>query len=342
MTTVLVTGGTGFVGAHAVAQLLDAGHTVRTTMRHLTRQGDVEKMLDAARAPHRERVSYLAADLGRDDGWAQAAAGADYVLHIASPFPGAPVKHEDDLIIPARDGALRVLRAARDAGVRRVVLTSSFAAVGYSRGNTDRVFTEADWTRTDEPGVAPYIKSKAIAERAAWDFIESEGGGLELSVINPVGIFGPVLGPDFSPSIQIIKTMLDGGMRAAPPMWTHVVDVRDVADAHVRAMTSPVAAGQRYLALAGAPLSFAEIGRVLHASLGEAAAKAPTRAAPAWLIKLMARFSPRLTELVPQLNVVRRADNTKIREQLGWTPRSNEETVTASAESLIRLGLQAA
>ncbi|WP_033344625.1 SDR family oxidoreductase [Catenuloplanes japonicus] len=333
MATVLVTGGTGFVGAHTIAALLHAGHTVRTTLRDLSRQDDVNTMLRTAPGT----VSFFRADLHHDDGWADAVTGTDFVLHVASPFPASAPRHEDDLIVPARNGALRVLRAARDAGVKRVVLTSSFAAVGYGHGRTGRVFTESDWTRTDGPGVTPYVRSKALAERAAWDFVEAEGGGPELTVINPVGIFGPVLGPDYASSIGIIASMLDGGMPVAPPVWTQAVDVRDVADAHLRAMVSPAAAGRRYLALAGGTISFAEIGRTLHARFGEAAAKAPTRAAPAWLIRAMARFNPRLTEVVPQLNVIRRADNSRIREELGWSPRSNEEAVIAAAESLLRL-----
>jgi dihydroflavonol-4-reductase len=339
MATVLVTGGTGFLGAHAIARLLSDGHQVRTTLRSLSRQADVEAMLRTAGAPDAGGVRYFQADLTADAGWAEAAAGADYALHVASPFPGSAPKDEDEIIVPARDGALRVLRAARDAGVRRVVLTSSFAAVGYGHGKTSRVFDDRDWTDTGGPGVSAYIKSKAIAERAAWDFIEADGKDLELSVVNPVGIFGPVLGRDYSSSIQIIAMMLNGGMRAAPPMWTQVVDVRDAADLHVRAMTAPQAAGQRYLALAGDPMSFAEIGAVLRARLGDAAAKAPARTAPAWLIRLMARFQPRLQEVVPQLGVVRRASSAKARAELDWSPRSSEDTITASGQSLIRLGL---
>lgn len=307
MATVLVTGGTGFLGAHTIARLLTDGHQVRTTMRSLSRRADVEAMLATAGAPETAGVRYFQADLTADGGWAEAVAGADYVLHVASPFPGASPEDEDEVIGPARDGALRVLRAARDAGVKRVVLTSSFAAIGYGHGKTGRVFDERDWTDVSGPGVSAYIKSKAVAERAAWDFIEADGKDLELSVVNPVGIFGPVLGPDYSSSIQIIALMLAGGMRVAPPVWTQVVDVRDAADLHVRAMTAPQAAGQRYLALAGEPMSFHEIAATLRSRLGDAAAKAPAGTAPAWLIRLMARFQPRLTELVPQLGVVRRA-----------------------------------
>ncbi|MGM0346370.1 SDR family oxidoreductase [Streptomyces sp. Adlamb9] len=339
MAHVLVTGGTGFLGSHTIAQLLTAEHTVTTTVRSQARRSDVERMLAVAGAPHTDRVSYVEADLTADRGWDRAVAGADHVLHMASPFPGTRPKHEDEVIVPARDGALRVLRAARDAGVRRTVLTSSFAAVGYGHGRTARTFDEDDWTRTDGPGVSAYIKSKAIAERAAWDFVEREGDGLELTVVNPVGIFGPVLGPDYAASIRIIHTMLTGGMRAAPPIWTNTVDVRDVADLHLRAMTAPGAAGQRYLALAGEPISFHEIALTLRARLGEDAAKAPTGSAPAWLLRLLATVNPALRETVPQLGVVRRASNAKARKELDWTPRSNEDAVVATAESLVRLGL---
>ncbi|MEV7030380.1 NAD-dependent epimerase/dehydratase family protein [Streptomyces sp. NPDC093272] len=339
MAHVLVTGGTGFLGSHTIAQLLTAGHTVTTTVRSLARRPDVERMLKAAGSPNADGVSYVEADLTADRGWDRAVTGADYVLHVASPFPGARPEHEDDVIVPARDGALRVLRAARAAGVRRTVLTSSFAAVGYGHGPTGEVFDEDDWTRTDGPGVSAYIKSKAVAERAAWDFVESEGDGLELTVVNPVGIFGPVLGPDYATSIRIVHAMLTGGMRAAPPIWTNTVDVRDAADLHLRAMTAPGAAGQRYLALAGEPVSFHHIALTLRERLGEAAAKAPTRSAPAWLLRLLATVRPALRETVPQLGVVRRASNAKARKELDWVPRSNEDAVVATAESLVRLGL---
>jgi dihydroflavonol-4-reductase len=339
MAHVLVTGGTGFLGAHTIARLLAGGHQVQTTLRSMSRQADVEAMLRVAGAPGAGDVQYFPADLTHDAGWAEAVKGTDYVLHVASPFPGSAPKDENEIIVPARDGALRVLRAARDAGVRRVVLTSSFAAVGYGHGRTSRVFDEHDWTDVNGPGVSAYVKSKAIAERAGWDFMDREGRDLELTVVNPVGIFGPVLGPDYASSIQIIATMLNGGMRLAPPMWTQVVDVRDVADLHARAMTAPVAAGQRYLALAGEPMSFQQIAAALRSRLGDAAAKAPRRTAPAGLIRVMARFQPRLQELVPQLSVIRRASNAKARAELGWSPRSNEDTVAASGESLVRLGL---
>ena len=335
MATVLVTGGTGFVGAQTIAQALEAGHAVRTTVRSSARQPDVARMLAAAGAPRSDSVAFVQADLTSDAGWAEAVDGADYVLHVASPFPTRQPKDPDELIVPARDGALRVLRAARKAGVRRVVLTSSFAAVGYGHPDGQHVFDETDWTDPTAPGITPYVKSKTIAERAAWDFVEREGGGLELAVVNPVGILGPVLGPDLSSSIRIISTLLSGQLPAAPPMWMNVVDVRDVADLHLRAMTDPGAARQRFIAVAGDPISFHEIALALRSALGARASKVTTRTAPAWVFKALAVVVPPVREISPQLNIIRAASNEKARRVLRWEPRSNEEAAVACAESLL-------
>src|SRR6266852_3296250 len=227
MSTILVTGGSGFIGSHSILQLLAAGHRVRTTVRRLQREGEVRAMLKEGGAEPGDRVSFAAADLENDAGWAEAAAGCDFVLHVSSPLPPSVPKHEDELIVPAREGTLRVLRASRDAGVKRVVLTSSFAAIGYGHKVRETPFTEADWTDPNGDDVAPYTKSKTLAERAAWDFLAREGGSLELSVINPVGVFGPVLGPDYSASILLVQKMMDGAMPGAPQLYFGAVDVRD-------------------------------------------------------------------------------------------------------------------
>jgi len=248
MARVLVTGGTGFVAAHCLIQLLAAVHETRTTVRSLSREGEVRAMLrQGGTGDVGERLTLFSADLNADAGWAEAAAGCDYVLHVASPFPSTAPKDENELIAPARDGALRVLRAARDAGVKRVVLTSSFAAVGYGHDDRTASFTEENWTNLNGSRVEPYPKSKTIAERAAWDFIAREGGGLELATINPVGIFGPALGADYATSILIVKRLMDGSVPGCPDIWSGIVDVRDVAELHLRAMTEPAAAGQRFL-----------------------------------------------------------------------------------------------
>jgi nucleoside-diphosphate-sugar epimerase len=258
---------------------------------------------------------------------------------VASPFPPAVPRDADELIRPARDGALRVLRAAREAGVRRVVLTSSFAAVGYGGAGRTAPYTEADWTDASGADVQPYVKSKTIAERAAWDFIASEGGALELSVINPVGVFGPVLGPDFSTSILMAQRLLNGDFPGLPRLWFGVVDVRDVADLHIRAMTDPAASGERFLAVAGDFVSMMDMARMLKAELGAAGARIPSRELPDWLVRLVALLDPSARQLLPELGKQKNATAEKAIRQLGWSPRSSAEAVVATAKSLIDLGL---
>jgi dihydroflavonol-4-reductase len=338
MSTVLVTGGSGFIASHCILQLLAAGHEVRTTVRRLEREPEVRGVLAAAGAARPEGLRFFAADLEHDAGWAAAAAGCDYVLHVASPFPPGAPKHEDELIVPARDGALRLLRAARDAGVKRVVLTSSFAAIGYGHPPGAATFDETQWT--DLAGdVPPYPKSKTVAERAAWDFIAREGGTLELAVVNPVAVLGPVLGADTSTSILIVQKMLDGSMPACPRLYFGLVDVRDVADLHLRAMTDPAAKGERFLATAGDFMSILEVGQVVRRRMGAAGARAPKREVPDWLVRISALFSPTARFALPELGKTKNGSNAKARRVLGWAPRSSEEAIVATAESLLRLGL---
>jgi nucleoside-diphosphate-sugar epimerase len=339
MSTILVTGGSGFIGSHCILQLLSAGHQVRTTVRSLKREADVRAMLKEDGADPGNRLSFFAADLENDAGWPQAAAGCEYVLHVASPFPASVPKHEDELIVPAREGALRVLRASRDAGVKRVVLTSSFAAIGYGQKPQVAPFNETNWTDPNGDDVLPYVKSKTLAERAAWDFIASEGGSLELSVVNPVGVFGPVLGPDYSTSILIVQRMMDGAVPGCPRISFGVVDVRDVADLHIRAMTQPAAKGERFLAIAGDFMSLLDIAHVLKSRMGASAKKVPTRELPNWLVRLAALRDPAIKQILPELGKRKNATHEKAARLLGWSPRSNEDAIVATAESLIRLGL---
>lgn len=339
MSTILVTGGSGFVGGHVILQLLEGAHTVRTTVRNLTKEAAVRDTLAKAGATGLDRLSFFAADLSADAGWAEAVAGCEFAQHVASPFPLAQPKDENELIRPAVDGTLRVLRAARDAGVKRVVQTSSFAAVGYGHGHRDTPYDERDWTDVNGPAVQPYMKSKTLAERAAWDFIAREGNGMELAVVNPVGIFGPALNDDLSTTIELIKQMLDGKLPGAPRLYLGAVDVRDVAGMQVKAMTVPEAAGQRFLAVAGGAVSMAELAGFLHKNLGDKAAKAKLRELPDWLVRIVAIFNPLAREAVPRLGIKGEASNAKARDVLGWTFRTNEEAITASGESLIRLGI---
>ena len=344
MATVLVTGGSGFIGGHALLQLLQAGHELRTTLRDLRREPAVRELLRAtssatAGVDAGERLRFFAADLANDAGWAEAVAGCDFVLHLASPFPESIPKHEDELIVPARDGALRVLRAARDAGVKRVVLTSSFAAVGYGHPPQRAPFDETAWSDPDGGEVSAYAKSKTLAERAAWDFIAREGGGLELATVNPVGVFGPALGADYATSILLVQRLLAGALPGCPQLRFGVVDVRDVVDLHLRAMNAPQARGERFLATAGDFMLVRDIALVLKRRLGDAARRVPVRQLPNWLVKLAALRDPAVKQIVPELGRYKNATSAKARRVLGWSPRSSEDALVATAESLLRLGL---
>jgi dihydroflavonol-4-reductase len=335
MSRVLVTGGSGFVGGHVVLQLLRAGHEVRTTIRSREREAAVRETLK--RAGGDGPLAFFEADLGRDDGWAEAVSGCDYVMHVASPLPAGEPKDPEEVIGPARDGTLRVLRAARDAGAKRVVFTSTCGAIYYGHPLRKEPFDETSWTNLDGE-MSTYVRSKAITERAAWDFMAREGRALELTVVNPSGIFGPALGPDYSSSLELVKRLLVG-MPACPRLFFGVVDVRDVADLHLRAMTSPAAKGERFIAVAGECMSFLEIAGVLRARLGDAAKKVPTRQLPDWMVRLSARFSPQMRSLLPLLGKARNATSAKAERVLGWKPRSREDAVVATAQSLIELGV---
>lgn len=335
---VLVTGASGFVGIHCIVQLLNAGYTVRATLRSLNREAEVRAMLKRAGiAPDTARLTLVTADLTADAGWAEAVRDCRYVLHVASPFPMKPPKDENELIVPAREGTLRVLRAARDAGVERVVLTSSFVAIGY--GVPPGTYTEADWSDVNGPGMTAYAKSKTLAERAAWQFMEEEGGALQLSVVNPVGIFGPALGPDLSTSVAITQELLNGSLPGMPDIYFGVVDVRDVADLHLLAMTNPVANGERFLAVAGHFLSAVDVAKTLKANMGAASAKVPTRKLPNFAIRIVALWDSTARLIVPELGKRKDATAAKAERLLGWHPRTAEQSIIASGESLLELGL---
>lgn len=336
-TQVLVTGGSGFIAQYCILALLQAGYRVRTTLRSMSREAEVRANLLTGGAEPGERLSFVVADLTADDGWVDAAAGCTYVIHGASPTPSGDQVRAEDWIRPAVDGNLRVLRAAHAAGVRRVVLTSAFGAIGVGHKPRNRPFDETDWSDLDGH-VAPYQRSKTLAERASWEFVAREGQGLELATVNPTTVLGPALGPDYSHSIRLIKNMLDG-QPGCPRVNTCVVDVRDVADLHLRAMIDPAANGERFLAASGESLWLVDIARLLKERLGDDARKVSTRMLPDMLVRLVALFNPAMKGLVPHLGVVMNASSEKARRLLGWTPRSREEAIVAAARSLIRLGL---
>ncbi len=336
---VLVTGGSGFLAGHCILGLLKAGYHVRTTLRAPAREAPLRDALRAAGTDAGGGLQVAVADLMRDEGWDGAALGCAYVLHVASPLAATAPKDEDELIRPAREGTLRVLRAAHRAGVKRVVLTSSFAAIGYGRA-VKRPYDERDWTNPLAPGLAAYPKSKTLAELAAWEFVDGEGQGLELAVVNPVGIFGPLLGPDLSASILLVKTMLDGRLWAVPRLMFGVVDVRDVADLHLRAMTDAAAAGERFLATAGDFMTMQAIAQALKDGLGASAERVSTRVLPDWLVRFAARFSAAARQAAtPELGRSKTATSAKAQAMLGWQPRPAKEALVATGESLIRLGL---
>ena len=337
MNQVLVTEGSGFIGGWCVLALLQAGYDVRTSVRDLARESGLRAELHAAADFDDARLTVVRVDLQSDDGWPEAVAGCEYVLHVASPTLRNAPESEEAMISAARDGVLRVLRASRDAGVRRVVLTSAFGAVGYGHPPRPTPFTEQDWTNVDAD-IAPYQRSKTLAERAAWQFVRDEGGALELAAVHPVMVIGPVLGPDDPPSLRIVRRMLAGDVPACPPFGTSWVDVRDVADLHLRAMTDPAAAGERWLASASPSLRIVEVARMLRRELGDRAAKVPTRELPLPVARLLSRFNPQLRSLRPQLGREFGATSAKAERLLGWRPRPLEETVVDTAESLLALG----
>ena len=331
---VLVTGGSGYIAGFLIRQLVAEGWRVNTTVRSLAREAGVRGLLAVDNA----RVRFFAADLSHDAGWAEAMAGCSHVAHVASPLPSGIPKDANELIVPARDGALRALRAAKAAGVRRFVMTSSVAAIAYGRGRGVHHFTEADWTDPDRPGTTPYIRSKTIAERAAREWVAAEGAGLEFCTINPSVVLGPVWSGDYSASLVIVRRLLDGSMRACPDIGFGVVDVRDVADLHVRALKAPGMAGERFIA-SGRFMKLREIAEVLRAHLGDEASRVPTREVPDWLVRVAARFNRLAAAVVGELGSVRNMDATHALEVLGWQTRPVEQSIVDAARGLIELGL---
>jgi dihydroflavonol-4-reductase len=329
-TTVLVTGGSGYLGRWCIRQLLEAGYLVRTTVRDASRIPDLRSHLGGP-----DRLPVVTADLRADDGWKRAVTGCDYVLHVASPFPPAQPKDPEELIVPARDGTLRVLKAALDAGVRRVVVTSSSAAVrNLGTPGAGRPLTETDWADPGNPKLSPYALSKTLAEHAAWDYAEQAGAADKLAVINPGAIIGPLLGDHRSYSIQTVERLLTGSAPAIPRLGYAFVDVRDAADLHIRAMTSPRAAGQRFLGT-GSFTWMADIVEILREELGSRAAKVPRRIAPDGLIRLFARFDQSLKPVIGELGQESHYSAAKARQLLGWTPRPVRESILDCATSIL-------
>ena len=335
---VLVTGGSGYIASFCIGQLLREGVSVVTTVRDGAREAGIRKAI-AKLVQADDRLEVRVADLDSDDGWRRACEGCAGVLHVASPMPMETPSIDEELVRPARDGALRVLTAARDAGVRRVVMTSSTAAVCYGHGGQSKPFTEDDWSdphdRTDS---SAYERSKMIAERAAWEWHAREGGGLELVTICPGAVIGPVLGSDFSPSIDIVRSLLRTSMPGLPRFGWPLVDVRDIADLHVRALRAPNAAGQRFIG-AGPFLWLHEVGGILRERVPELARRVPTRRLPSLLVRLAAMRNPAVRARMYELNKHLPVSSEKAKRDLGWTPRANADAIVDTALSLEAEGL---
>ncbi len=332
--TVLVTGGSGYIAGFVIRQLLEQGWQVRTTVRDPAREAMLRPLLGG----NPDTLRFFSADLMRDDGWAEAMAGCSHVAHVASPFSTNAPRHEDDLIVPAREGVLRALRFARAAGVARFVQTSSVAAVAYGHGKGVHRFTEADWTDVNGPDVYAYVKSKTIAERAARDWIAGERGALEFVSINPAAVLGPVWSDDFSASIEVVRQLLGGLLPGCPDLGFGIVDVRDVADLHVRALTAPGIAGERFIA-AGPFMKLIDVARVLKAQMPADARKVPTRTLPDWLVRVSALFNPMIRQITGELGNVRDADAGHALTVLGWQTRPVEQSIVDCARSLIERGV---
>jgi nucleoside-diphosphate-sugar epimerase len=335
MSRILVTGATGFIAGHVIEELLRSGHDVRGTVRSLR---------DPARVAHLHRIAdslggrleLVEADLSADAGWDDAVAGQEYVVHTASPFPPAPPRDEAELIRPAVDGTLRVLEASVRAGVRRVVMTSSIAAISGGRPrDEERRRTEDDWSDLDRS--VPYAKSKTLAERAAWDFA-AEHPELEVVAINPGLVLGPVQHAAAGTSVTLVRRLLNRELPAVPELGFAMVDVRDVAKAHRLAIEAPDAAGNRYIC-AGDNLWLGDIARILGEEFGPQGYRVPTRRMPYWMLWTIGRFDREVRLGLDFVGSPERVSTDKARRELGWDARPARETLADTGRSLVELGL---
>lgn len=331
---VLVTGGSGYIAGFVIKQLVADGWQVNTTIRNLARESEVRGWLGVPAG----QLRFFAADLLGDAGWADATAGCSHVVHVASPLPTGRVAHENDLIVPARDGALRAIRAAAAAGVKRFVMTSSVAAIAYGHGQKIGRYTESDWTDVNGPQVHAYAKSKTIAERAVRDWLAANASGIDYVSVNPAAVLGPVLSADFSGSIEVVQRLLSGSLPGIPNFGFGIVDVRDVADLHVRALTAPDVAGERFIAC-GPFMMMRDVAEVLRARLGQEARKVPKRGLPDFVLHAAALFDPTIRMVTGELGKVRETPADHARERLGWVPRAAEGTIVDTARSLIDRGI---
>ena len=335
--TVLVTGGTGYIAGELIRQLLAKGWTVHATVR--SKSKSEARLRERLGNPDEDRLKIFEAELMSDTGWAEANAGCTHVAHVASPIAASTPKDENEMIVPAREGTLRALRFARDAGVKRFVQTSSMAAVAYGRSEKEYTVDESDWTDVSHPDVYPYVKSKTIAERAARDWVAAEGGDMEFVSVNPAMVLGPVDDPDFSPSVEAVKQLLNGSMPMAPDLGFAIVDTRDVAELHVRCLEEPGLAGERFLA-AGKFYKMIEVGEALRRGLpAEHTRKVPTKIMPNWMVSVLSLFNAGVRSIKGELGKSRHVDASHALERLGWKTRSEDESIVDCGRSLIEHGV---
>lgn len=336
---VVVTGGSGFIASHIIIQLLEQGYSVRTTIRSSKKTGLVKKLLTQGGIKDFSNLSFEEADLTSDNNWEKVMNGAKYVIHPASPTPTLNFKNEDEMIKPAVNGVLRVLKASRDNGIKRVVLTSAYGAIFAGHNNKNTPYTEKDWSNLNSKNIHPYQKSKTLSERAAWNFIKNQVHGLELSTVNPVGVMGPVLASDYSHSNIQIQQLLEGKIKAVPNINSGYVDVRDVASLHLLAMTSPKANGERFLATTGETLSMLDVANILKETFPKYSDQLPTKVMPNILVKAAALIDPKLRMVASLLGTYAETSNKKAVTMLDWHPRSAKEAIIATAQSMIDLGI---
>jgi len=330
MEKVLVTGASGFIAEHCIIELLKNGYSVKGSLRSMNREQEVR---DAVKTETDDtKLEFCKLDLLEDDGWEDAMWDCDYLMHVASPFVIEDPKDENELIKPAKEGTLRALNAAKKAGIKRVVLTSSVAAVNshMMSGTSDHT----TWTDINSKYVTPYQKSKTIAEKAAWDFYNNQDNSnkMELAVINPGGVMGPQLGNDLGgASTQIVSQLISGKFPMIPALSFPFIDVRDVAILHLKAMTTPDADGKRFIAAHSEPTWMYEVAEVLSAAGYE---KIKLKKAPSFMLKLIGLFDNKTKSLVPMLDKYVPCDNSQTVKILNWEPMPWEQAFIEHAKSI--------
>lgn len=337
-TPIVVTGATGLIAKHTIGELVKRGYGVRGTLRRMDKAEDVRRAVTRLGGDP-ANVSFDVADLLDDDGWDAAVAGSEIVMHTASPFPIQQPDNPDDVIRPALDGTLRVLKAATRAGVKRVVLTSSTVAIFYGSGlPVGHIYSEADFTDETRKDITPYIKSKTIAEKAAWQFVKSTPGAPELAVVNPGFVQGPALDADLSTSHELYRVMARGLYPAAPRIRFPVCDVRDVAAAHIEAAFRREAAGQRYLIGEG-QLSLYELGRIMARELPDLKWRVPKFQLLNITVRVLSVVDKRMRTILPELGQKKEYTNVKAKTELGLRLRGADEAAAAAIRSLRDLRL---